>query len=101
MEHKWIGLGTAEFSQDQALEWATLEGTTAAPLLLHVTRVVCAICDQGFMEAVAGCPGMQNPPGHHWVSLMTLAMTQEDAARWADHRQGGRVEHHVPVTPSA
>lgn len=86
--HRWVGLGTAEFTAEQASEWATLDGVTDAPLTLNVAQVVCLICDSRFLDTGEACPGPGSQQNRHrWVSLMTLAMTTEDAERWADPEQ--------------
>ncbi|MEX0988964.1 MAG: hypothetical protein WD206_01525 [Actinomycetota bacterium] len=84
-DHRWMGLGTAEFTDAQALEWATLDGATDAPLELNIAQVVCLICDAPYVDTVDGCPGpLDRPARHRWVSMMTVAMTPEEAAGWAD-----------------
>lgn len=84
-EHRWAGLGTAEFTEGQASEWGTLDGATDVPLALNIAQVVCLICDAPYLDAGEACPGsMDQPARHRWVSLMTLAMTAVDAHRWSD-----------------
>jgi hypothetical protein len=84
-EHRWVGLGTAGFTEEQASEWSTLDGAADAPLALNVAEVVCLICDAAYLDAIDECPGpMVQPERHRWVSMMTLAMTVEEARRWSD-----------------
>jgi len=67
------------------MEWSTLDGATDARLALHVAQVVCLTCDGTYFEAADTCPGpAPHPARHRWVSLMTLAMTSDDAWRWGN-----------------
>jgi hypothetical protein len=84
-EHRWAGLGTAEFTEGQASEWETLDGAADAPLTLNIAQVVCLICDVPYLDASEACPGpIDQRANHRWVSLMTLAMSEEEARQWAD-----------------
>src|ERR1041385_8275754 len=89
-EHRWIGLGTAEFTQEQATRWANVEGSTDENLPITLSQVVCLRCDVAYLDSADDCPGPGvQPERHRWISLMTLAMTSDDAARWADPSQIG------------
>ena len=84
-DHRWVALGTSEFTEDQAAEWATLDGATDASLALNIAEVVCLICDARYLDTVGDCPGSTGQSDrHHWISLMTVPMTDAEAARWAD-----------------
>lgn len=63
-----MGLGSAEFPDAQASEWATLDGTTDAPLALNIAQVVCLVCDAPYLDTVDGCPGpLEQPARHRWA----------------------------------
>ena len=84
-EHRWIGLGTAEFTQEQATRWANVEGSADENLAITMSQVVCLRCDVAYLDSADDCHGAgAKPDSHRWISLMTLAMTSDDAARWAD-----------------
>ena len=93
-KHQWIGLGFADMTQAQAEEWVTVSGTADTPLELFVRKIVCFRCDQPYGEATEHCPRMGvGEPGtraetvdprllHHWTSLMTIEMSEQEAEGW-------------------
>jgi hypothetical protein len=96
-KHSWIGLGLADMTQAQAEEWATAEGRSmGTPLAMYLRVVVCVSCDQVFGPASEECPGIpvtepwEQPERdgdprtpHHWSTLATVTMTEEEAENWA------------------
>lgn len=85
--HRWMGLGTAEMSESQAQGWADVDGVAEADLAVMFTQVVCVTCDIPFVDAIDECPGPDQDRGslpHRWISLMTVPMTDDEAASWAE-----------------
>ncbi len=87
-QHRWVALGGAPMTQEQAKEWAALTGIGVAetPLEVFFSSMVCAVCLEPLEEALPQCPGL--PAGdensHVWQAFFTAPATEEEARAWAD-----------------
>ena len=87
-QHRWVALGGAPMTADQAEEWAGLTGIGVAETSLEVffSSMICAVCLEQFDEALPLCPGLAegDENAHVWQAFFTAPATQEEAAAWAD-----------------
>lgn len=87
-QHRWVALGAAPMTAEQAKEWAGLTGIGVAetPLKVFFSSMICAVCLEHFGEALPQCPGL--PAGdensHVWQAFFTAPATEEEASAWAD-----------------
>ena len=86
-QHRWVALGGAPMTADQAEEWAGLTGIGVAKTSLEVffSSMICAVCLEQFDEALPLCPGLAegDENAHVWQAFFTAPATQEEAAAWA------------------
>ena len=82
-------LGASAMTNDQAKEWAGLEGPTTVSEGLDVmfSAVVCVVCKENYGEALPQCLGPPSdalPNDHFWQAFFTHPVTDDEAATWAD-----------------
>ena len=86
-QHRWMGLGSAAMTAEQAQQWEVVDGAVDESLALEMSRVVCVLCGEGFPAPTDACAPLEVGEvlqGHQWVSLMTMPLTDQEAKHWAD-----------------
>lgn len=101
-QHVWVAHGLAPIPQLERTE-DLAEGVEtyvdSAPLTID--GVICAACDATVEGAEWVCPG---PTGdmtaHHWMTLLSLRMSEVEVYRWASQDEGWRPERTPRVLTS-
>lgn len=73
-------------TEAQAQGWTNAPGQAVeTPLTVNVEDVRCATCGEAIAGAPSECPGFEGPgafPPHRWLSLMSMEMSDAEAAAW-------------------
>lgn len=82
--HRWMGLGIAEFTPEQARGWADAEGgqLIAAQFTMNVGKVICLRCGESFPDAPSECARPVKLEAHSWIATTTVMMTDDEALAW-------------------
>ena len=93
-----MALGEGRVTQEQAAQREPWFGS-AGPGRMEVRfgEVICVVCTRGYEgadEACAGVPAGEQPDRHLWQAAYSHALTDEEAAAWAD--PDGVLEPGVP-----
>ena len=94
-QHIWIAHGLTPLIDLAPAEEDIVDGvpTLVGSASLTIDGVICAACDQPVDAAEWVCPG---PSGamtdHHWMSFLSLRMTEVEVYRWASMAEDWRPE---------
>ena len=88
-QHRWLALGAASMTTDQAKQWAELTGMGVAdtPLEVEFSSVVCVVCGESYEAALSECFGsLDEEPktAHLWQAFLTQPATDDEAAALSD-----------------
>lgn len=82
-EHYWFALATAFMDEQQAAQWAQLEGLAGTPLRANLPAVICIICGIEAQDAAESCPGTSELL-HRWMATLALPLDDEEVGRWLE-----------------
>jgi hypothetical protein len=88
-QHRWLALGAASMTTEQAKEWAGLTGAGIAntPLEVSFSTIVCVLCGEDYESALRECLGPlgeDSRTAHLWQAFWTVPATDDEAEAWSD-----------------